>query len=62
MSALRDNNITACIHLAAVADINIAENDPENAHHVNVDGTKIVLSCCNECEACASTIMGTIKQ
>lgn len=44
---LRDNNITACVHLAAVSDLNEAERDPRLAKQVNIEGTDAVLSCCD---------------
>jgi UDP-glucose 4-epimerase len=37
-----------CIHLAAVADLYIAEDYPEKAQEINVDGTRIVVEICNE--------------
>ena len=37
------------VHLAAVADLNEAERDPELAEKVNVQGTEAVLSCCDAC-------------
>ena len=37
-----------CIHLAAVADLYIAEDDPETAQAINVDGTRLVTEICDE--------------
>jgi UDP-glucose 4-epimerase len=37
----------ACIHLAAVADLYIAEEDPERTQKVNVEATRLVLEACN---------------
>jgi len=49
-SQLRDSlqGCGVCIHLAAVADLYIAEDDPENAQTINVDGTKSVVETCDE--------------
>lgn len=49
LAELRDNNISACVHLAAVADLYEAEADPTNARRINIDGTRVVLSCCDDC-------------
>jgi nucleoside-diphosphate-sugar epimerase/NADPH:quinone reductase-like Zn-dependent oxidoreductase/GTP cyclohydrolase II/arylamine N-acetyltransferase/ectoine hydroxylase-related dioxygenase (phytanoyl-CoA dioxygenase family)/acyl carrier protein len=48
IAQLRDKRIDTCIHLAAIADLNVAEADPTDAHRVNIEGTRIVLSCCDE--------------
>jgi acyl transferase domain-containing protein/nucleoside-diphosphate-sugar epimerase/NADPH:quinone reductase-like Zn-dependent oxidoreductase/arylamine N-acetyltransferase/ectoine hydroxylase-related dioxygenase (phytanoyl-CoA dioxygenase family) len=48
LTELRRNRITSCVHLAAIADLNEAEKHPSKAQSVNVEGTHIVLSCCNE--------------
>jgi len=37
-----------CIHLAAVADLYIAEEDPKTAQEINVDGTRLVVEICDE--------------
>lgn len=37
-----------CIHLAAVADLYIAENDPKTAQEINVDGTRLLVEICDE--------------
>ena len=39
---------TACIHLAAVADLYVADEDPEAAEEVNVRGTACVLDACDQ--------------
>ena len=49
LGELQNKKITACVHLAAVADLNEAEADPENARSINVDGTRNVISCCDAC-------------
>ena len=41
------NGVDACIHLAAVADLYIAEEDPELTQNVNVEATRLVLEACN---------------
>jgi nucleoside-diphosphate-sugar epimerase/NADPH:quinone reductase-like Zn-dependent oxidoreductase/3-oxoacyl-(acyl-carrier-protein) synthase/malonyl CoA-acyl carrier protein transacylase/arylamine N-acetyltransferase len=46
---LRDNKITACVHLAAVADLYEAASNPVRAEKINVEGTEGVLSCCDAC-------------
>jgi UDP-glucose 4-epimerase len=38
----------ACIHLAAVADLYIAEDNPQQAQEINVDGTRLVVEICDE--------------
>ena len=48
LDTLKEGSIKTCVHLAAVADLNEAEENPDNAHTVNVKGTRIVLSCCDE--------------
>ena len=48
LSEFRRNRITCCVHLAAIADLNEAEKNPAFTNSVNVDGTRVVLSCCNE--------------
>ena len=37
-----------CIHLAAVADLYIAEQFPTRAQSINVDGTKLIVEMCDE--------------
>ena len=39
--------VDACIHLAAVADLYIAEKNPEQTQSINVEATQIVLEVCN---------------
>ena len=41
------NGVDACIHLAAVADLYIAEEDPERTQSINVEATRLVLEACN---------------
>ena len=41
------NGVDACIHLAAVADLYIAEEDPERTQNINVEATRLVLEACN---------------
>ena len=41
------NGVDACIHLAAVADLYIAEDNPELTQSINVDATRLVLEACN---------------
>ena len=36
-----------CVHLAAVADLYHAEENPEKTHRINIDGTRVVLDCCD---------------
>lgn len=38
-----------CVHLAAQADLYEAERDPTSALRTNVEGTRVVLECCNNC-------------
>ena len=42
------NGVDACIHLAAVADLYIAEEDPERTQCINVEATRLVLEACNQ--------------
>jgi UDP-glucose 4-epimerase len=44
------NGCDVCIHLAAVADLYIAEHNPKAAQEINVDGTKLVVEICDELE------------
>ena len=44
------NGVDACIHLAAVADLYIAEEDPERTQSINVEATRLVLEACNRHE------------
>jgi acyl transferase domain-containing protein/nucleoside-diphosphate-sugar epimerase/NADPH:quinone reductase-like Zn-dependent oxidoreductase/GTP cyclohydrolase II/arylamine N-acetyltransferase/ectoine hydroxylase-related dioxygenase (phytanoyl-CoA dioxygenase family) len=46
---LREKRIKACVHLAAVSDLNEAEAGPERATQVNVEGTRAVLAGCDAC-------------
>jgi nucleoside-diphosphate-sugar epimerase len=39
--------VDACIHLAAVADLYIAEKNPERTQSINVEATRLVLEACN---------------
>jgi len=39
--------VDACIHLAAVADLYIAEENPERTQSINVEATRLVLEACN---------------
>jgi acyl transferase domain-containing protein/nucleoside-diphosphate-sugar epimerase/NADPH:quinone reductase-like Zn-dependent oxidoreductase/GTP cyclohydrolase II/arylamine N-acetyltransferase len=48
LNVLRAKKISACVHLAAIADLNAAEDEPDIARRINVEGTRIVLSCCEE--------------
>ena len=41
------NEVDACIHLAAVADLYIAEENPERTQNINVEATRLVLEACN---------------
>ncbi len=41
------DGVDACIHLAAVADLYIAEEDPERTQSINVEATRLVLEACN---------------
>ena len=41
-------NCDVCIHLAAVADLYIAEEQPEMAQDINVKGTKLIVDVCDE--------------
>ena len=41
------NGVDACIHLAAVADLYIAEENPERTQIINVEATRLVLEACN---------------
>jgi UDP-glucose 4-epimerase len=41
------DGVDACIHLAAIADLYIAEKNPERTQQVNVEATRIVLEACN---------------
>ena len=41
------NGVDACIHLAAVADLYIAEENPERTQSINVEATRLVLHTCN---------------
>ena len=41
------DGVHACVHLAAVSDLNIAETDPSEAQRINVEGTRSVLECCD---------------
>lgn len=41
------NGVDACIHLAAVADLYIAEENPERTQSINVEATRLVLEACN---------------
>ena len=41
------NGVDACIHLAAVADLYIAEEDPGRTQKINVEATRRVLDACN---------------
>ena len=41
------DGVHACVHLAAISDLNIAENDPSEAQRINVEGTRAVLECCD---------------
>ena len=41
------DGVDACIHLAAVADLYIAEDDPEKTQNINVEATRLVLEACN---------------
>ena len=41
------NGVDVCIHLAAVADLYIAEEDPERTQSINVEATRLVLEACN---------------
>ena len=47
LKSLREMEITACVHLAAVADLNEAEAHPEEARKVNIGGTRNVVECCD---------------
>ena len=40
--------VDACIHLAAVADLYIAEENPERTQSINVEATRLVLEACNQ--------------
>lgn len=42
------HNVYMVIHLAAVADLNIFAKSPEISHKINVEGTRNVLTVCNE--------------
>jgi nucleoside-diphosphate-sugar epimerase len=42
--------VDACIHLAAVADLYIAEDEPSRAREINVTGTAMVLEACERAE------------
>jgi acyl transferase domain-containing protein/nucleoside-diphosphate-sugar epimerase/NADPH:quinone reductase-like Zn-dependent oxidoreductase/GTP cyclohydrolase II/arylamine N-acetyltransferase/ectoine hydroxylase-related dioxygenase (phytanoyl-CoA dioxygenase family) len=48
LSEMKRNKITTCIHLAAVADLNEVDKRPDAARKINVEGTRVVLSCCDE--------------
>ena len=41
------NGVDACIHLAAVADLYIAEENPERTQSINVEATRLVFEACN---------------
>ena len=41
------HGVHVCIHLAAIADLYIAEEHPEQAQRVNVQGTATVLEACD---------------
>lgn len=41
------NGVDTCIHLAAVADLYIAEDNPELTQSINVEATRLVLEACN---------------
>ena len=41
------NGVDACIHLAAVADLYIAEENPERTQSINVEATRLALEACN---------------
>ncbi|MGR5145603.1 NAD-dependent epimerase/dehydratase family protein [Photobacterium alginatilyticum] len=43
-SSMQDCDI--CVHLAAVADLYEAEDEPTKCHEVNVDGTRIIAEAC----------------
>jgi UDP-glucose 4-epimerase len=43
--------VDACIHLAAEADLYVAEDEPVRALQLNVTGTARVLAACNQAEA-----------
>lgn len=42
------NGVDACIHLAAVADLYIAEENPKQTQSINVEATRLVLEACNQ--------------
>ena len=45
---LQSKKIQTCVHLAAVADLNDAEANPSQAKLLNIEGTRIVQSCCDQ--------------
>ena len=50
-AAFQDPKPDACIHLAAVADLNFFRNDAEGCERINVQGTKNMMDACvaNNC-------------
>lgn len=48
LGELKNNCITSCVHLAAIADLNEVEKNPAESERVNIDGTRNVLSCCDD--------------
>lgn len=41
-------NCDACLHLAAVSDLYIADSNPEQCDQLNIEGTKVVAKACND--------------
>lgn len=47
-SAVVETGATSVIHLAAIADLYIMRNNPEQSNRINIEGTRNVVTVCNE--------------